>query len=119
MIKYKEDQFINIAYLFKKANDINLDGKKIFIGKTNNSLLVGPKISKNFCLSCFKKRILSSSFFEVKNYLIMNEEDISQVKKILVINKNQVFSNLMFEYLSGAKRQKITHAILAVPCCEH
>jgi len=119
MIKYKEDQFINIADFFKKTKDINLGGKKIFIGKTSNSLLVGPKISKNFCLSCFKKRILSSSFFEVKNYLIMNEEDISRIKKILVINKNQVFSNLMFEYLSGAKRQKIIHPILVVPCCKY
>lgn len=119
MFKYKEDQFIVVADFFDKRKIISLDGKKLIIGKTRDSFLIGPKIFKNFCLICFKKRILSSNFFEVKDYISMTVEDIRQIKRILVTNKNQAAHNSMIEYPLKNKKQKIVHFILAVPCCNY
>jgi len=87
-----------------------------FFGKVSGSLFVGPIVSKEFCVKCFQKRIFSSSFFDIQQFISPTKGDIAKVKKILSKKPFPVTHGIILEYRKGAIFSK--HNLLKVPTCK-
>jgi len=107
---------IDITETLKK--EVVIKDRGLFVGKTKKTFLIGPRISKNFCVECFKKRIKSSAFFEAKDYLTISSNDIEKIKKLLLLTR-RVSSNKMIEYILEGDRWSVyfIHFLLPVPGC--
>ena len=98
-ISYKD--YLDNRKLYKDAN--------ILIGKTKNSILIGPKINDNFDEEFFYKRIKSNSVFGTNIY-----KKIREYKYFDMINNyyNELDDNEVIEIID---KKHIRHNIISIP----
>lgn len=78
-----ESETILLKKFIKNPNIILRKKEGIFVGKTKESILVGPVVNENFDFQFFQKRIVSSCIYSRKTY-----KRISKSAAIKYIEKN-------------------------------
>ena len=103
----KDSDYITYRRYLKNKR---IDNQKTFISKTKNSYIVGPKIDLKFNEDSFKKRLLSSSLYDIKIY-----KNISKIKAKRLITQfySQLKSNEIIEIFRNKKTVKYT--IIPIP----
>lgn len=116
LMKSKKVNFIDL-YSFLFDDKMPVDGS-IFIGKSDGSILIGPSVGNDFCIECFRKRLLSSNFLNEMKYRKTLVFDIKKVHQLINRHKIKRLSFTMREYdLFG--NESCAHHILIVPGCKH
>lgn len=108
--------FVYISQVLSKT--IKAKEQQIFFAKVGEFCLVGPLISKNFCILCFRKRLLSSSVCRIEDYKNLQQKDRGKLKKLLTENAVNLSIDTMIEV--DLSKQKIIkrHNILPIPGCK-
>lgn len=105
---------INIVEVLSTDTDIKTGD--ILVAETKDSYLIGPIVKNNFCRSCFRKRINSSSFFEVSGYKrFKNSRLIQKFIKTIAMSKIKVG---MMEIMKSNNKEIFFHPIIKVPGCK-
>lgn len=108
-----EKSFKHIKDIGKyKARDLIVGD--LFVGRTNASILTGPIVTKNFCLDCFKKRLMSSDYFSFNKYRKAQNNDYALANNLI---KRVNFDMKMREIFVNKKSLFLTHYVLSVPGC--
>lgn len=104
--------FLDIHEINKK---VRLPLGSLFVGRTKNSYLIGPIVNKNFCISCFRLRLLSSSYCDFEEYLKITNKDFFIINDVLKkIGRPE--KKIMLEIEKSGRIKK--HFLICVPGCK-
>lgn len=108
--------FVYISQVLSKT--IKAKEHHIFLAKVGEFYLIGPLVSKNFCVLCFRKRLLSSSIRRIEDYKSPLQKDRGKLKKLLTEKAVNLSMDTMIEI--DLSKQKIIkrHSILPIPGCK-
>lgn len=108
--------FIDLySFLFDNKKPL---GGSIFMGRSGNSILIGPLVKKSFCVGCFRKRLLSSDFLKEIEYRKTRTSDIKRAYWMISQHRVKMSPLKMYEYNQSSSKFHV-HYILNVPGCRH
>lgn len=106
-----KDEIILLKSFLKKPNLEKPNSKAVFVGKTKDSILIGPYVDNKFNYDEFYKRIVSSCIYSKRIYKRISKK---KAKKYIEINnliyQNNI-NNVIEIYKSG---EVIKHNILFI-----
>ena len=104
-----KDEIILLKNFLKNPKFEIMNNKAVFVGKTKDSVLIGPYVDENFDFEAFYKRIISSCVYSKRTYLRIS---IKMAKKYIETHniKYQSITNNVMEIFNNG--EIINHNIL-------